>query len=131
MSIQFGSMNVENLHLKNQQNNHWILIGFASNLKSEHFVYGRNYIKKNQILTKISCKTSPTSFGQRKKFLTKNRNVTVVPFQKINFMESAKWWKFSKIKIYSSFSVLKKKRNGHTPGACHCKRIISAPHGAF
>ena len=45
--------------------NHWILNGFADNSNSEYFVLAWNFIKKTQILTKISNKTSPTWFESK------------------------------------------------------------------
>ena len=58
-------MNAKKLQCKMKTKNHWILNGFADNSNSEYFVLAWNFIKKTQILTKISNKTSPTWFESK------------------------------------------------------------------
>jgi len=139
-------MNAKKLFLQIKNRNHWMLHGFARNLNSEHCVSGWNNIKKSQILTKISNKTSFREFKGRQTIFffsdfEKKKKILKVFLHDItyifHFLHAKSYARLSySMKMFtveidfSKFfcSTLKKKRH---PGACHCKRIISAPNGAF
>ena len=91
-------MNAKKLFLQIKNRNHWMLHGFARNLNSEHCVSGWNNIKKSQILTKISNKTSFREFKGRQTIFC----FLILKKKKENFKSFLAWYH-----VYFSFFTCK------------------------